>query len=693
MKLTNEQILAQLKLQKQGGKQPAQEIDISLDEIESFGNEESLREIALDIVKYNSMLKEKIPFINDDLSCIIPFTKENLYLIGAYTGSGKCFAKGTKILMYDGSSKPVEDVAVNDLVMGPDSKPRRVLSLARGREMMYDVLPVKGDKYTVNESHTLSLRLGVSRKIFKNSIKNDVVNLSVKDYLQKSSSFKHSYKGYRTGVDFKPQSVTIDPYVLGYWLGDGSSDTLRIVTADYEVVDAFKKAIRIFNLDKKPKFPLLLRRGVTKGAASDYDISVGRTGVAGSNLLKEEFKKLNLFKNKHIPNMFKINSEKVRLELLAGLVDSDGSSNSNGLDICFKNKVLAEDTLFLARSLGFAAYLTKTRKKCYNSPTQAIGTYYRISISGDLDRIPTKIKRKQRPKRKQIKNVLNVGIKVKEVGVGDYYGFSVDGDHLFLLSDFTVVHNSTIAANITYPLWQNSKKTLVISNEEDKKDVLFRVACIHLGLNFNDFKKGTMSHEDQKRAFALFEDIGKHVKVLDVSYKGGITTKVEGIKSALEAVKKDNSYSCVLIDYFQLVKYSVNDPKKTAYENLNDLRIWLGQYIKSSTMPVVLFAQLYSLSKRGGAKDFDARVKDCSAIVEPATVIIEAIPNFETKTTDFCIVKDRFGFTGKKITCGFDRGKFIDLTPDDLAKRELDAKLSKTQEKLSKLDSLVKAEK
>lgn len=264
-------------------------------------------------------------------------------------------------------------------------------------------------------------------------------------------------------------------------------------------------------------------------------------------------------------------------------------------------------------------------------------------------------------------------------------------ENLYLFAAYTGSGKSTIAANITYPLWKQGKKTLVISNEESEQDVLFRVACLDLGLNFNDYKKGVMSIDDQKRVISLFPEIVKYVKVLDVTYKDGITTKVEGIKKALEAVKKETSYSCVMIDYFQLIKYSLNDPKKTAYENLNDLRVWLGQYIKSSTMPVVLFAQLYSLSKKGGAKDIDARLKDCSAIVEPATVIIEAVPNFEAQTTDFYIAKDRFGRQGTRIVCAFEKGRYVKISPDELAQREMDAKLKRQEEKLNSMEAMVRA--
>ena len=52
----------------------------------------------------------------------------------------------------------VQDVKQGDLLMGDDSMPRKVLSLASGTDEMYDIIPVKGDKYTVNQEHILVLK-------------------------------------------------------------------------------------------------------------------------------------------------------------------------------------------------------------------------------------------------------------------------------------------------------------------------------------------------------------------------------------------------------------------------------------------------------------------------------------------------------------------------------------------------------
>jgi Hom_end-associated Hint len=64
-------------------------------------------------------------------------------IIVAATG---CHARGQGILMFDGSIRSAENVVEGDLLMGPDSTPRRVTSLIRGRGNMVRVVPVKGDQ-------------------------------------------------------------------------------------------------------------------------------------------------------------------------------------------------------------------------------------------------------------------------------------------------------------------------------------------------------------------------------------------------------------------------------------------------------------------------------------------------------------------------------------------------------------------
>jgi len=395
-------------------------------------------------------------------------------LLSHSVGTGKCHAKDTPILMHDGSVKMVQDVQVNDFLMGDDSTPRKVLSLATGVDDMYDIIPVKGDKYTVNSEHILCLKttkLGIFTiksqtkpfcvryiNIKTNSItsksfftreeaeefqelisKDNIIEIEVNNYLKLSNNVKKNVKGYRTGVDFQSKPITLDPYIIGYWLGDGTSREPKISGQDAVVLKymkdfAFSNNL-LFNYQKGYDYRF-----------SSYD--------KHENTILKALQKYNLINNKHIPNDYKINDRSTRVQVLAGLIDSDGYHDKKGCcyEITQKNKTLSDDILFLARSLGFAAYSKKCEKSCMYKSEKKTGTYWRIHISGNgLEEIPVKILRKKQYERSINKNALVTGITVNHIGKGDYYGFTLDGNNRYLLGDFTVTHNtcSAIAAATT----------------------------------------------------------------------------------------------------------------------------------------------------------------------------------------------------------------------------------------------------
>ena len=141
----------------------------------------------------------------------------DLIIIAARPGMGKCLGKGTKVLMYDGSLKNVEDITENELLMGDDSTPRRVLSIARGREKMYWVHQHRGISYRVNESHILSLKR--SETVGKHK-RGEVLNITVKDFLNTSERLRSRFSGYKTEVEFKSKKNPLDPYLLGLCIGN-----------------------------------------------------------------------------------------------------------------------------------------------------------------------------------------------------------------------------------------------------------------------------------------------------------------------------------------------------------------------------------------------------------------------------------------------------------------------------------------
>lgn len=398
--------------------------------------------------------KEGIEIDFEKFGNIIYITGTNEDVNGdSRNGVGKCFGKNTPILMYDGTIKLVQDVKIGDLVMGDDSTPRTVISLGRGNEELFKVTPYFGEPYIVNKSHILMLKntdkTGTRKIPFKNG---DVHEMSVENYLNLSKETKSFLCGYKKGVDFPSKSVKIDPYILGIWLGD-HLDSIGITHKDKVITDEFINYIRSIGFK-----------------INDLgDIKYGNKIVIHNekSSLFAAFKSYNLINNKHIPFDYKTNDFDVRMQLLSGIIDSIGEKIDSGYEIISKNKILSDDIVFIARSLGFYSYIRKYKKRGYND-------CWAISISGQCNEIPLKLEYKLFHKIKLDNDPLVYKISIKSIGLGEYYGFTVDKNNLFLLGDFTVVHNSSCSEIIAYTLFGKTIKPKlnlddVINNKTKKK--------------------------------------------------------------------------------------------------------------------------------------------------------------------------------------------------------------------------------
>ncbi len=360
-------------------------------------------------------------FLRDYMTNTSPYRGILLY---QSTGSGKCVEKGTPIIMYDGTIQKVEDIKVGDLLMGDDSTYRTVTSLARGFDKMYEIKQSSGETYTVNSEHILCLKAfnypsikyntkytivkwiennnfqmkrfndkTIGTEFYKtitdktNNIYNNIIEISIKDYLELSNNKKRILKGYRVPIEFTEKDTIIDPYMLGYWLGSNN-----INSSDNELTKIIK----------------------------EYD----------------------LINDRHIPYIFKCNSKRNRMKLLAGILDSNFNNiySLNNITLNIKNTKLFNDTLYLIRSLGIELEINKTKQN--------------ITLYGnEIENIPilTPIKRLLGVNYSRIINKTNnlmSNIKVTYKRDDEYYGFTLDGNFRFIFGDFTVTHNTCTAIEI-----------------------------------------------------------------------------------------------------------------------------------------------------------------------------------------------------------------------------------------------------
>lgn len=417
----------------------------------------------IDIKEMRHPLIERIiksEYIVNDIS--IGKNHRGVLLFGI-NSTGKCLAPDTLVIKFTGHPVRAQEIKTGDLLMGDDSQPRKVLSTIEGIDNMYEIIPRTGDSFQCTGDHILVLKSSGDTSIIwdqqnwewkasyitkgqiisksfrvqnnynrlarfpKCLIKNqktdgfhppdgcvsilragtcsgkenimdeygnekeaeiaarkfidespsdtgNIINISVIEYMKKPQFWRENYHLYSMGVEFSNKKVCIDPYLLGFWLGGGVSTQLPI----------------------------------------PIDV----------NFVPDILQKYDLFNDKHIPDDYKFNNQQVRKALLAGLIDA------NGWEIVPVNKRLADDIIYLGRSLGYLVNILEDQP-C------------RLIISGDnLDGLPLILKRKNLPSDHEKPNR---SFKIRHLGRQRYYGFALDGNHRFLLGDFTVSHNSSLA--------------------------------------------------------------------------------------------------------------------------------------------------------------------------------------------------------------------------------------------------------
>jgi superfamily II DNA or RNA helicase len=266
-------------------------------------------------------------------------------------GTGKCHGINTKILMYSGEIKNVQDIQVNEQLMGDDSTPRNVLSLASGEDNIYKI-SYNEDFYTVNSEHILVLK----------DEQNNIIEITVLDYLKKDESFKKKYKGYKKKIDFP-----------------------------------FKKI-------------------------KDHDEYV--------------YLKMKDYEDNYIYNNYRN-----RLQFLLSLINLEKKVSNACFIVTVYSKQCFRKLIFLLNSCCVLY-------KKYNI-IEFVNDIYIISINVSNN---YNILEKKKVEEKNLIYVNNYEFKIEITKEKNYYGFVLDGNHRYLLGDFSVTHNTctsiTIAENL-----------------------------------------------------------------------------------------------------------------------------------------------------------------------------------------------------------------------------------------------------
>ena len=387
---------------------------------------------------------------------------------------GKALSLDTDIPTPSGWKK-MKDIQEGDIVFGSDGKPTKVtfVSDIQYNRDCYEIVFSDGLKVIADAEHRWVASNAKDRACitWKRGLHE---GLDIPTQEVKTIDFYNTTKS-RTGynnwsiqnclpVEYPKKELKIPPYILGIWLGDGSSYYSKITNVDNEIISAWIE------------YGISIGMQMTKDEEITYMLTSGKGGRI--NPFMNHLRSYNLVKNKHIPEDYLQSSYEDRLELLKGLMDTDGCKNKRGntFEYCSKLHELINNIYELVVSLGFKATVTTKTNKRYNKQ------YYYIRFGG-YDINPFKISRKYDSVSKQraggIRQNLRYVTSVTKVHSVPVKCIQVDNKtHTYLCTkSFLVTHNTERAIckiwNRATTLDSNRLFTMQSLTATEAKDNLF----------------------------------------------------------------------------------------------------------------------------------------------------------------------------------------------------------------------------
>lgn len=393
--------------------------------------------------------------------------KEAFIMVGRK--NGKALSLDTEIPT-PGGWRLMGDIHEGDYVFGADGAPARVVYESPiFDKKMYEVTFEDGSVVKASADHIWTVRSKRSKKVVEYKLRGKNTeraehNKCIREdgWYEETTEYISEYYLHKradgTGIEYQyrvpmnmpvhyeEKDLPIAPYLLGAWLGDGTSSKADITISDQDI-DEMK---------------VYLEESGYKISLNEYKSNVGKTPSYaidrrkyGSDALnpsgfRRKLKSLNLLNNKHIPDMYMHASIEQRYELLRGLMDTDGYCSKRGqCEFTQKSMKLASSLVELCASLGIKAKIKEKNATCNGVPA---GIVYRVQFFTDKEHPCFKLTRKKdRLKDKLNKRMQSKSIVcVRQIPNEPSKCIAVDNaDHLYLAGrQYTVTHNTSWSSAI-----------------------------------------------------------------------------------------------------------------------------------------------------------------------------------------------------------------------------------------------------
>ncbi len=542
-------------------------------------------------------------------------------------------------------------VAVGDQLVGDDGRPTVVLAATQvltGRPC-YEVVFSDGSSIVADAEHGWLTDTRASRKsaqaarVGYNRYKNQRTFATVKTTQEIARTLRletvsdrrlnHTVRNTRP-LQLPDATLPLSPYALGVWLGDGHSAGARFTSADPEIAMYLEgEDLRVtpgagltFSMRLPAEPPVARRDCVVCGVFFVPRTSQVRTcgracggkaraisapvpppscpdcGGPSSGLVRcatchahhgtvvALLRTMGVLGDKHIPATYLRGSEQQRRDLLAGLLDTDGTVTAGGsVQFCVTSRRLAVDVRELVSSLGYKCGFTTKR---VHGRSEASSTAYILTFStnDEVFRLGRKkVLHKERRSGRDAKIGARYIVDVRRVDSVPVRCVQVDNpSHLYLAGRTMVpTHNSTLGLDVARTAAiKHQMTTCIFSLEMSRNEITMRLLSAESRVPLHHMRTGKLSDDDWTRLARRMGEVSNAPLFIDDSPNMSMME----IRAKCRRLKQRHDLKLVIVDYLQLM--SSGKRVESRQQEVSEFSRALKLLAKELEVPVIAISQL-----------------------------------------------------------------------------------------------------
>lgn len=584
--------------------------------------------------------------------------KTDFIVLAARPGMGKAIPVDETVKTPDGD-KRIGDIKIGDPICGTDGNVYSVTGVfPQGERQMYKITFDDGMTVEADGDHLWEVQDRAIRK----TAKSDKIRVVKTTDMIEEGLFKGNGKRRNFSMKFpKPvfhnkKELPIDPYVLGTLIGDGcmaDGKSIGFTNSEEDIIDKLKEYLGDYFTEESRNDNRKNQYRVNKCFLHD---EINKMGLMGK-----------LSYEKFIPSQYMTSSIEDRLNLLRGLVDTDGyAGNKNCIEYSTTSKKLSKQVISLARSLGGRATV-KSRMGSYTKNGEVIETRlnYRVYLSFGEDVVPFSSKKHKSVwvgKKQFHKRFVD---KIEKSKKKEAICISVDSpDSCFLMNDYVVTHNTQLMLQYVKAALKDNLKVAVASLEMSNKQLVKRMISSTHGVSGRDLDLGRVNMK------TWHQDLGK-IQTKGLYLWDKPSMHVDTLRNKVRRKKIQSGVDIVLVDYLQLLTGKGGNRE----QEISYIARTLKGIAKECDVPVIALSQLSrSVEQRADRRPLLSDLRESGAIEQDADIVsflyrpqYYSLPEWEDGTpcqgqAEIIISKHRNGEL-KDVRVGFElsKGKFYDL--------------------------------